>query len=499
MTRRNAPWADCREIEGPDGIRATLYLGDCRSVMAALEPESVHAVVTDPPYELGFMGKAWDKAGGVASDPETWRLALDLLTPGGHLAAFAGSRTYHRIASAIDDAGFEIRDQLMWLYGSGFPKSLDVGKAIDAADKVGPTRERALRFTEWMRSTGLTSRRVNQITGSSMGSHYLTAKEQPEVATREMFERLRPHLPAVPAWVEGLVDARTVESENLKRRPKIADHEQAAHAATWRSNYDGGRVAPPGTITAAYSDQAKRWEGWGTALKPAHEPIALGRKPFKGAVRDAVLAHGTAAINVDGCRVGTGGGTQSLGSAKTGMFGVGGVAEIISLDAGRWPANVITDGSPDILEAFPASARDAIRFFYAPKADKAEREYGLAGVGALRDGGRASQSRSNVHPTVKPVDLMRWLCRLITPGAGHRHDGRPGVVLDPFMGSGSTGMAAAREGLRFVGIEQSPEYFEIAYKRIEAAIAALHRQPDIIREITTATARIKAEQATMTF
>lgn len=134
VVRRNTPWAECREVRSGDGeLLATLYLGDCVEVMGALESESVHSVVTDPPYELGFMGKAWDKVGGVASNPDTWRHAFDALKPGGHLTAFAGSRTYHRIASAIEDAGFEIRDQLMWLYGSGFPKSHDIAKCIDKA------------------------------------------------------------------------------------------------------------------------------------------------------------------------------------------------------------------------------------------------------------------------------------------------------------------------------------------------------------------------------
>lgn len=310
VARSNTPWAECREVRNADGdLLATLYLGDCVEVMGALEPASVHAVVTDPPYELGFMGKAWDKAGGVASRAETWRRAFDALKPGGHLTAFAGSRTYHRIACAIEDAGFEIRDQLMWIYGSGFPKSHDVSKAIDASDAKSETPADVLRFTAWLRSTGITSRQINEATGTFMASHYLSSKSQPAVPTADHFDALRPMLPRVPAWVERLVADRTrrarARSENLARRQVLGHHDKQAQAARWREDYGGGSAAPAGTITAAYTHEAKRWEGWGTALKPAHEPIAFARKPFHGTVADCVMAHGTGAINVDACRVGS--------------------------------------------------------------------------------------------------------------------------------------------------------------------------------------------------
>lgn len=483
VARRNTPWRDCVEIEGPDGIVATLYLGDCVEVMQALEPESLHSVVTDPPYELGFMGKAWDKAGGVATTPATWEAARSLLMPGGHLVAFAGSRTYHRIASAIEAADFEIRDQLMWIYGSGFPKSLDISKAIDASDAKSETPADVLKFTEWMRSTGITARQINEATGSFMASHYLTSGSQPAVPTADKFDALRPFLPKVPKWVEKLVADRTEherqKSANLARREVIGHHEKEAQAARWRGDYAGGNVAPAGVITRAYTDEAKRWEGWGTALKPAHEPIALARKPFRGPVAGCVMAHGTGGLNVDGCRIGGDGGTRSVGkgAASINAFGNGlNGTGVEAIDAGRWPANVVTDGSPEVLEIFPAAARDAIRFFYAAKASREDRDYGLGSAGA----------QANVHPTVKPVDLMRWLCRLITqPG---------GALLDPFTGSGSTGIAAVREGMRFVGIEQSPEYFDIARRRITAAAEATKKAPDLVREIDKAVAKMKAEQ-----
>ncbi|MDX2308098.1 MAG: site-specific DNA-methyltransferase [Hyphomicrobium sp.] len=243
----------------------------------------------------------------------------------------------------------------------------------------------------------------------------------------------------------------------------------------------------------AISDDARRWEGWGTALKPAHEPIALARKPFRGTVAGNVLVHGTGAINIDACRVGSDGGCAGAGAgagAAIVCFG-GGLNGTFAKPVdglGRWPANVMTDGSIDVLESFPPSARDAIRFFYAPKADRAEREFGLrdGGVGALRDGKRSTQRVANHHPTVKPVDLMAWLCRLTTATGG--------VVLDPFAGSGSTGIAAIRHGFRFVGIEQSPEYFEIAVKRITAAAECEDRMPTIERHITRA---VRAVQLSM--
>ena len=406
----------------------TLVRGDCREALAWYgmaadtgHVEPVHACVTDPPYELGFMGKSWDSS-GVAADPDTWGWVLDVMLPGAHLCAFAGSRTYHRIASAIEDAGAEIRDQLMWLYGSGFPKSLDIAKALDKSE-IGIHRGRAGRA------------------GHSLGQEY--------------------------------------------------------------ERSDKGR---------AISTAARQWEGWGTALKPAHEPIAMARKPFRGAVRDNVLEHGTGAINVDACRV------QWQSDADAAAAAAAAAAQRVCRDSpnrerwagqgssgysdpkgslatweekanlGRWPANVITDGSLEVIEHFPPSARDAIRFFYAAKADRAEREAGLrdGGVGALRDGKRATTRVANFHPTVKPVDLMAWLCRLVTPPGG--------IVLDPFMGSGTTGVAAVRHGFRFLGIEQSPEYFDIACRRIAHAVEQEERMPRVEHEIAKA---VRAEQLTM--
>ena len=304
----------------------TLHLGDCRHVMATLDDNSIDAIVCDPPYELGFMGKAWDNT-GIAYDVSVWQQCLRVLKPGGHLVAFGGSRTYHRLAVAIEDAGFEIRDQIQWIYGSGFPKS-----------------------------------------------------------------------------------------HNLK----------------------------------------DEWQGWGTALKPAHEPAVLARKPLCGTVADNVTTWGVGALNIDGTRVGG--------------------------ESGRWPANVILDedaakaldeqsgvlsrtgsqgtrvkaegllglGGDGNKNVFYGDSGGASRFFYTAKASKAEREAGLdAPIG----------ERANIHPTVKPLSLMRYLVRLVTP--------KGGKVLDPFMGSGSTGCASILEGFDFVGIDITPEYVAIAQKRID--------------------------------
>ena len=396
--------------------------GDCREVMFTLEAESVDSVVCDPPYELGFMNKAWD-ASGVAFDPETWRHALRVLKPGGHLLAFSGSRTYHRMACAIEDAGFEIRDQIMWVYGSGFPKSHDVSKAID--------REAGLLPPE---STGFT------VAGYS-------------------------HNP-----------------------------DKLQHTAPSRG------YVPPDPAT----DAARTWAGWGTALKPAHEPIVVARKPFKGTVAANVMAHGTGALNIDGCRVGT----EATQRNNTASIGYGGSSVPFSSgsDSGRWPANFIHDGSDEVLRLFPETAPaksssrgdrsgvttdfggddsvrghddsggSAARFFYCPKASKADREDGLAGFQAVRTGGmqatadgsmltgsgnERTTTRANHHPTVKPTDLMRYLCRLVTPPGG--------LVLDPFTGSGSTGRGAVLEGFRFLGIEMDPGYMHLAIARIESA------------------------------
>lgn len=417
---------------------ATLYLGDCREIMAGLDAASVHSVVTDPPYGLsrepdmhavlekwitgedykasgaGFMQKAWDS---FVPGPATWAEAERVLKPGGHLVAFAGSRTYDLMAVSIRLAGFHIRDQLMWLYGSGFPKSHDVAKAIDKAHGVE----------------------------GSYGA------------------------PKSAAHAEMLASgkARRGTKQEGWDRPWMDDPQAIANAQ---------RRYIPG------SEDARRWEGWGTALKPAHEPIVLARRPFRGSVAANVVAHGTSALNVEACRAGDEAlAAQTRGVTKMGTF-EGAEGNTTGERFGRWPANVLHDGSFDVLEAFGRNMA-ASRFFYAAKAD---REFGLrdGGVGALRDGKRATKQVANFHPTVKPIDLMRWLARLVTPPGG--------TVLEPFMGSGSTGIACVREGFAFVGIEQDPDYFDMACRRVAAAVDEAARMPDLVVQVDRAVAAIRA-------
>jgi len=453
----------------------TLHLGDCRTVLATLDDASIDSIVCDPPYELGFMGKTWDNT-GIAYDVTVWQQCYRVLKPGGHLIAFGGSRTYHRLAVAIEDAGFEIRDQIQWIYGSGFPKSLDVSKALD---KQRYDRAQTLEVTAWIRqardNAGLSNATIDNAFGTNdMAGHWTSQASQPLVPTLDQIPALLDlfglTLDDVPDDVRTLIwtlngrkgqpgeawQQRTVVTE--KREDMFGEYE----VKDVRDMVDAkkGRLGMPlqqnakhqVAITAPATDLAKQWQGWGTALKPAHEPAVLARKPLCGTVADNVTAWGVGALNVDGTR-------------------------IAADDAGRWPANVIFDEEAALLLGEPS------RFFYVAKASKAEREAGLDGMEQRvideRDksgnilasewrndprsanGGyenKPTQPRANHHPTVKPVALMRYLVRLVTP--------KGGKVLDPFMGSGSTGCAAVLEGCDFVGIDITPEYVAIAQKRI---------------------------------
>lgn len=418
-----------------------LLLGDCRERLKDLPDCSVDSIVTDPPYELGFMGKSWDST-GVAYDVAVWAECLRVLKHGGHLLAFGGSRTYHRLAVAIEDAGFQIRDQIMWVYGSGFPKSLNVSKSIEGLLTTGSANKTAFKH--------LAGEQVDR-------GNWGIAKQQ---------------------FTHGQRDK---------------NYDETASATVL------GKLEPT-------TDEAKQWDGWGTALKPAHEPIVLARKPLDGTVANNVLTHGVGGINIDGCRVGANG--DNLNGGKEGgtdneVFAKGlgkSSGKSMALD-GRFPANFIHDGSDEVLELFPdtkggtwnttkgarhfnndgeptgyatskqdSSTGSAARFFYCAKANKKDRNEGLGGFADVVAGGMQGRSdgslgsitmNKNHHPTVKPTDLMRYLCRLVTPPNG--------VVLDPFTGSGSTGKAAVLEGFSFIGVEQSEEYIKIAQARIESA------------------------------
>ena len=313
----------------------TLLVGDCREVMAGMDAESVDAVVADPPYGLGFMGRDWDH--GVPGEP-FWREALRVAKPGAHLLAFGGTRTFHRLAVAIEDAGWEIRDTVMWVYGSGFPKSHDVSKAIDKTNgEVG----RLHKFTAWMRTTGLKSSEINRITETNMGGHYLTSASQPAIPTAALWEKLRPHCGDVPEWVDELVQRIEAEREVVGKHHGThpVNH---INASNFSQGAKGRRQLD---ITAPATPEARQWQGWGTALKPAWEPIILARKPFKQSVAANVLAHGTGAINVDGCRVGT---EEALG--RNNAARTNGTSYVVQREAmridnsgglGRFPANLI--------------------------------------------------------------------------------------------------------------------------------------------------------------
>jgi DNA modification methylase len=350
--------------------RVDLRHGDCVALMRSMPDCSVDSCITDGPYHLcsvvrrfgangtlqsrrqstGILGQGWD-GGDISFRVETWAEVCRVLKPGGHLLAFSGARTYHRMAVAIEDAGFEIRDQIGWMFGSGFPKSHSISKMLD--QRVGA---------------------------------YVPGEVLP--TNREIDD------------VEG-------GSREFRFGAKTAENPQ--------------------------TDDAREWKGWGTAIKPAWEPICVARKPLIGTIVDNVLEHRTGAINIDGCRIG--GGTAG---------------------EGRWPANVIHDGSAEVLAAFAQFGErgvrgigTAARFFYVAKPSRAERD---AGLQALPNGR---------HPTIKPTDLMAYLCRLVTPPDG--------LVLDPFMGSGSTGRGAVLEGMRFIGCELSDDYINIAAARIADA------------------------------
>jgi site-specific DNA-methyltransferase (adenine-specific) len=438
-----------------------VFHGSCLDRLLDLPDNSIDAVVCDPPYELGFMGKKWDSS-GIAFNVAVWEQCLRVLKPGGHLLAFGGSRTWHRLAVAIEDAGFELRDSIAWLYGSGFPKSLDVSKAIDKA--AGAERE---------------------VVGSKLAS---------------------------PKGISG-AEART---------------DTAAGAY--------GGEAKMIDITAPATPEAVKWQGWGTALKPAFEPVVVARKPVEGTVANNVLVWGVGGLNIDATRIGTDGGnkrTEFDDIANNGVYGVGmGQSKPASpvSGLGRWPSNVMLDEyTAALVDEQSGVSKDgtavnrnrtgkkpnevyaggwgnipddvgyngsggASRFFYVAKASKKDRNEGLdnlegksigdKGNGLARtcatcgasvidgcdcpDRTFVNPTRQNFHPTVKPTDLMRQLIRLVTPPGG--------TVLDPFTGSGSTGKAALLEGFTFIGCELTEDYLPIIEGRLNHAVTTNQTQ-----------------------
>ena len=381
--------------------RNTLYVGDCLATMKQWPDACIDSVVTDPPYGLSFMGKAWDYD---VPTVDVWRECLRLLKPGGHLLAFAGTRTQHRMAVNIEDAGFEIRDMIAWVYGSGFPKSLDVSKAIDKA--AGAAR--------------------------------------PDVS-------------------EGF---------------NVAGIGKSNGGSKFRSDH------PEYTKPRGVTPEAQKWQGWGTALKPAMEPITVARKPLIGTVAENVLKHGTGAINVDGARV-AGKVPQVTQGATDRIFGKGkGLrsepTQSTPSDAGRWPANLIHDGSDEVVELFPEQSSGRLtadqqinggykgaKNCYGDAQGGGSQEFQQNSGSAARfyycaKASGADRGPNNNHPTVKPTDLMRYLVKLVTPERG--------VVLDPYLGSGTTAVAAKLVSCDYVGCELNPEYIELAESRLSQGV-----------------------------
>jgi DNA modification methylase len=470
--------------------RVVLHCGDCRDVLATLEENSIDSCCTDPPYHLtsqygrlstGFMGKQWD-GGDIAFRPEPWAQVYRVLKPGAHLLAFGGTRTYHRMACAIEDAGFEIRDCVQWLYGSGFPKSHDVSKGIDRARKDSADWQ---RVGNWLRkqreAKDLKQKDVAVLWPSATGG--LTGC----VANWE----LGLSCPKWDQWLQlkafiGLDDNMDAEVWRLNGRkgtPGEAWQEAELLGIDSRMNAPSGivscgrdQISVDREIKKANSDAARQWEGWGTALKPAVELCVLARKPLsEGTVAANVLKWGTGAINVDGCRVATDEITGRPQYESKGWKNTSGMTGSITDDwkKGRWPANVIHDGSEEVVGAFPSPHGSGYVCSYEHNGDYNATSYDMSGArNVSRFGDEGSAARffytskadfddrlGSKHPTVKPLDLMQYLVRLITPPKG--------TCLDPFAGTGTTGEAAFREGMSAVLIERETEYQDDIRRRMK--------------------------------
>jgi len=476
--------------------------GDSRKVLRKLEANSIDACVTDPPYELAFMGKSWDSS-GISFDPKFWRKVYRVMKPGGHLLAFGGTRTWHRIAVAIEDAGFEFRDTIIWLYGSGFPKSLDVSKAIDKTDASKERLAKARRFQKWLTPI-LSPQEINNATSTNMGHHLTTHPTQPSIPTERIWKHLRPLISGIPKWVELLVRERTVESQNMKKR-RVTGQRVGSTMPGFAVLGSGKPTSWNETIP--YTSEAALWNGWGTGLKPAWEPVMLFRKPLEGTVATNVLKYGTGGLNIDATRIQGGLRPWREPIAETGRrnrqtLQTKSASTAPDTSKGRWPANVILDEEVGVMldeqsgqtndgvagrrsagvGIFGIGAHDAwggyeggggaSRFFYCAKASRLERELGLLEVPPLRredvtgrkpDSSGQNHARSgkrmvgdirNTHTTVKPLQLIQYLVRLVTP--------LDGTVLDPFLGSGTTAVACKIEGFNAIGIEQDERYVLIA-------------------------------------
>ena len=536
-----------------------LFVGDCRNSMSmCVADNSVDSIVCDPPYELGFMGKSWDNS-GIANDVAMWKEVLRVLKPGGHLLAFSGSRTYHRMVCAIEDAGFEIRDQIMWIYSSGFPKSHNMdshrGKLICGCDTgtLPYTHENTKSQTERDLRDLLDTDVPPSVDSCERGGQVLQPSVPQQSSPTAKREQLRPakdrcEQPRVEGGCDDVQAEGKLQGDSLCAGAGSVSADGAGGRLRDGTPFSDGKVVRlPTDANGSGSPYRSRpdeqsaqqsgimadeqlaqtvgaWplcggcglpmvpRGWGTALKPAHEPIVMARKPLIRTVAANVGEHGTGAINIDGCRVGefvntTPSGVDRMNAKlaeqgyRPSSYPMGDTTPKGAI--GRWPANLIHDGSDEVLASFPdakgqqgdlinhsavrqspngiysamPSARYAIarveldksaaRFFYCAKASKADRHAGMTNTTSISHGSTLREIENaaldgNNHPTVKPNTLMRYLCRLITPPGG--------TVFDPFTGSGSTGRAALQEGFKFIGCELSDEYAAIAAARIGNAL-----------------------------
>lgn len=458
-----------------------LLHGDVIKKLRTLKDNSVDSVVTDPPYELGFMGEAWDSK-GIAYNVEMWNEVLRVLKPGGYLLAFGGSRTYHRMACAVEDAGFEVRDQIMWVYGSGFPKSTSVSKAMDKSrvEDLEPVRGICRAIRTAMDAGGYKSRDLTQYfsnCNARLIDHWAArdTDSQPSLPTWDQWETLRDGLDIghkYDAEVRRLNDRKGTAGDTWNSAAVVGEHKPMS------MRLGGHKFSVRDSKIRRPSAASEQWAGWSTALKPAHEPILVARKLLIGTVAQNVQQHGTGALNIDGCRVTVDGARPSrVAYRRSGNVVYGDGLQGSRADGhttrGRWPANLIHDGSDEVTSLFPdkAGAAAPVKGTEASAATKnAYGEYGRTQGAFHGDTGsaarffycakasRADRGTGNTHPTVKPTDLMRYLCRLVTQPKG--------IVLDPFMGSGSTGKAALLEGFSFIGIDQDKAYCRIAETRI---------------------------------
>ena len=458
-----------------------LYHGDCLEELKKIPDNSVDSIVTDPPYGLsntkpqqvadvlkawvtgdtvsvpakrgGFMGKDWDS---FVPPPAVWEECMRVLKPGGHMAVFAGARTQDLMGLSIRLAGFEIRDTLGWIYGSGMPKSLDVSKAIDKQrNDKRETLAVTSRLSELASAAGISRKDVDSHMGTSdMGGWWLsTLPHRCVVPSVENWAKLRDFIPGaheLDAEVWRLNGRKGTPGEAWEKREVVGKRPYTSHKAAHFVGGENNRVDVP--ITAPATSEAQRWDGWGTALKPAIEPIILARKPLDGTVANNVLAHGVGGLNIDACRVGTDdtSRTPSVVGDTSAPMGRGIAMGGRGHSAGRFPANVLLDEHA-AKEMDRQSGVGASKFFpvfkYQAKAPKKERPV------IEREDGTKIQ-----HPTVKPVALMEWLVTLVTPPNG--------VVLDPFAGSGTTLQAALNEGFDPIGVEQDVDYIQLINKRL---------------------------------